>query len=56
MASPLEVFTVMRLAVLDSDGVDPLAEPGAFDVVRRVEAGELELLSTDVLAEEHPGA
>jgi hypothetical protein len=43
----------MRRAVLDSDGADPLAAPGAFEVVKRaIEAGELELLSTDVLAEE----
>jgi hypothetical protein len=50
----LEAFTVMRRAVLDCCGVDPLAElPGAFELVRAaVEAGKLELLSTHVLAEE----
>jgi hypothetical protein len=44
----------MRRAVLDSCGVDPLVEPpGAFDLVKRaIEAGELELLGTDVLVEE----
>ena len=44
----------MRRAVLDCNGVDPLVDlPGAFDLVKRaIEAGELELLSTDVLAQE----
>jgi hypothetical protein len=44
----------MRRAVLDCNGVDPLVElPGALKLVTgAIEAGELELLSTDVLAEE----
>jgi hypothetical protein len=48
------MFVVMRRAVLDSCGVDPLVDlPGAFDVVKgAIEAGELELLTTPVLAEE----
>jgi predicted nucleic acid-binding protein len=47
-------FVVMRRAVLDSNGVDPLVDlPGAFDLVKEaIEAGKLELLSTHVLAEE----
>jgi hypothetical protein len=48
------MFVVMRRAVLDSCGVDPLVDlPGAFDLVKgAIEAGELELLSTPVLTEE----
>jgi hypothetical protein len=44
----------MRRVVLDSCEVDPLVDlPGAFDLVKRaIEAGELEPLSTHVLAEE----
>jgi hypothetical protein len=49
-----DIFIVMRQAVLDSCGVDPLVEqPGAFGLVKgAIEAGELELLSTPVLVEE----
>jgi hypothetical protein len=48
------IWGVWRQAVLDCNGVDPLVElPGAFDLVKRaIEAGEPELLSTRVLAEE----
>jgi hypothetical protein len=48
------IFVAMRRAVLDCNGVDPLVDlPGAFDLVKgAVEADELELLSTRVLAEE----
>jgi len=44
----------MRRVVLDCNGVDPLVDlPGAFSLIRRaIEAGELELLSTHVLADE----
>src|SRR5260370_39514608 len=44
----------MKRVVLDSCGVDPLVDlPGAFDLVKgAIEAGELELLSTDVLVKE----
>ncbi len=54
LASSSARFVVMRRAVLDSNGVDPLVDlPGAFDVVKRaIEAGELELLSTHVLCAE----
>jgi hypothetical protein len=54
LASSSTKFIVMRRAVLDSNGVDPLVDlPGAFDLVKRaIEAGELELLSTHVLAEQ----
>jgi len=47
-------FIVVRRAVLDCNGVDPLVElPGAFDLVKgAIEAGELELLSTPVLVKE----
>jgi len=47
-------FIVVRRAVLDCNGVDPLVKlPGAFDLVKgAIEAGELELLSTPVLVEE----